>query len=75
MEQAILVDTFPATKRAAAFALYSMAIVTAPAIGPPLGGWITDSFSWRWVFFINVPIGIDFPFLPSHGDRSARIQA
>src|SRR6202046_710566 len=58
VEQAILVDTFPADKRAAAFALYSMAIVTAPAIGPPLGGWITDSFSWRWVFFINVPIGI-----------------
>ncbi len=45
VEQAILVDTFPATKRAAAFALYSVAIVTAPAIGPPLGGWITDSFS------------------------------
>src|SRR5262245_2871671 len=58
VEQAILVDTFPAAKRAAAFALYSMAIVTAPAIGPPLGGWITDNFSWRWVFFINVPIGI-----------------
>jgi MFS transporter, DHA2 family, multidrug resistance protein len=58
VEQAILVDTFPASKRAAAFALYSMAIVSAPAIGPPLGGWITDSFSWRWVFFINVPIGI-----------------
>jgi DHA2 family multidrug resistance protein len=45
-EQAILVDTFPPAKRAAAFALYSMAIVTAPAIGPPLGGWIVDSFSW-----------------------------
>ncbi|MGC2164198.1 MAG: DHA2 family efflux MFS transporter permease subunit [Silvibacterium sp.] len=58
VEQAILVDTFPAEKRAGAFALYSMAIVTAPAIGPPLGGWITDSFSWRWVFFINVPIGL-----------------
>src|ERR1700740_2752696 len=58
VEQAILVDTFPASKRAAAFALYSMAILTAPAIGPPLGGWITDSFSWRWIFFINVPIGI-----------------
>jgi MFS transporter, DHA2 family, multidrug resistance protein len=58
VEQAILVDTFPEKKRAAAFALYSMAIVTAPAIGPPLGGWITDSFSWRWVFFINVPIGL-----------------
>src|SRR5262252_7992198 len=58
VEQAILVDTFPAAKRAAAFALYSMAIVTAPAVGPPLGDWITDSFSWRWIFFINVPIGI-----------------
>ena len=65
VEQAILVDTFPPDKRASAFALYSMAIVTAPAIGPPLGGWITDSFSWRWVFFINVPIGIVSLFLTS----------
>ncbi|HEY9679398.1 MAG TPA: DHA2 family efflux MFS transporter permease subunit [Drouetiella sp.] len=58
VEQAILVDTFPPAKRAAAFGLYSMAIVTAPAIGPPLGGFITDSFSWRWVFLINIPIGL-----------------
>src|SRR3984885_7430803 len=58
VEQAILVDPFPGAKRAAAFALYSMAIVTAPATGPPLGGWITDHWSWRWVFFINIPIGI-----------------
>jgi DHA2 family multidrug resistance protein len=58
VEQAILVDTFPKEKLGGAFALYSMAMVVAPAIGPPLGGWITDNFSWRWVFFINVPIGI-----------------
>lgn len=58
VEQAILVDTFPPHKRAAAFALYTMAIVTAPAIGPVLGGWITDNYNWRWVFFINIPVGI-----------------
>jgi DHA2 family multidrug resistance protein len=58
VEQAILVDTFPPQKRPAAFALYSMAIVTAPAVGPPLGGWITDNWNWRWIFFINIPIGI-----------------
>jgi DHA2 family multidrug resistance protein len=58
VEQAILVDTFPPHKRAAAFALYTMAIVTAPAIGPVLGGWITDNYDWRWVFFINIPVGI-----------------
>ena len=56
--QAILVDTLPAAKRAAAFALYTVVIVTAPAVGPVLGGWITDNYSWRWIFFINVPVGL-----------------
>ena len=56
-EQAILVDTFPPAKRAAAFALYSVAIVAAPAIGPTLGGYITDNASWRLCFLINLPIG------------------
>jgi DHA2 family multidrug resistance protein len=58
VEQAILVDTFPPQKRAMAFALYTVAIVTAPAIGPVLGGWITDNYDWRWVFFINIPVGL-----------------
>jgi len=57
-EQAILADTFPVEKRGQAFAVYGMAVVVAPAIGPTLGGWITDNFNWHWIFFINVPIGI-----------------
>ena len=57
-EQAILADTFPPAKRGMAFAVYGMAVVTAPAIGPTLGGWITDNFTWRWIFFINIPVGI-----------------
>src|SRR5229473_2655336 len=65
VEQAILVDTFPASKRAAAFGLYSMAIVLAPALGPTLGGWITDNSSWRWIFFINIPVGCLSLFLTS----------
>jgi MFS transporter, DHA2 family, multidrug resistance protein len=57
-EQAILADTFPPAKRGMAFAVYGMAVVLAPALGPTLGGWITDTFSWRWIFYINVPVGI-----------------
>jgi DHA2 family multidrug resistance protein len=57
-EQAILADTFSAKQRGMAFAMYGMAVVVAPAIGPTLGGWITDNYSWHWIFFINVPIGI-----------------
>jgi len=57
-EQAILADTFPVEKRGQAFALYGVAVVIAPAIGPTLGGWITDNFNWHWIFFINVPVGL-----------------
>ena len=57
-EQAILADTFPPSKRGMAFAMYGMAVVLAPAIGPTLGGYITDHFTWRWIFFINIPVGI-----------------
>src|SRR6202521_4023638 len=57
-EQAILNDTFSFEKRGMAFAVYGLAVVVAPTIGPWLGGWITDSFSWRWIFYINVPVGI-----------------
>ncbi|HUB52560.1 MAG TPA: DHA2 family efflux MFS transporter permease subunit [Terracidiphilus sp.] len=62
-EQAILADTFPANKRGQAFAVYGMAVVFAPAIGPTLGGWITDNFNWHWIFFINLPVGIISFFL------------
>jgi DHA2 family multidrug resistance protein len=57
-EQAILADTFPPRRRGMAFAVYGMAVVLAPALGPTLGGFITDRFSWRWVFLINVPVGL-----------------
>ena len=55
-EQAILADTFPPRQRGMAFALYGFAVVLAPAIGPTLGGYITDNYNWRWIFFINIPV-------------------
>src|SRR5437879_8866275 len=64
-EQSMLVDAFPPAKRAAAFGLYSMAIVLAPALGPTLGGWITDNSTWRLIFFINIPVGFLSLFLTS----------
>lgn len=63
MAQAILADTFPPKQRGLAFALYGVTAVCAPAIGPTLGGWITDSYSWRWIFYINVPVGLVALFL------------
>ena len=62
-EQAILADTFRPEKRAMAFAIYGVAVVTAPAIGPTVGGWIIDNYSWRWIFFLNIPVGIVSMFL------------
>jgi MFS transporter, DHA2 family, multidrug resistance protein len=58
MAQAILADTFPPQQRGLAFALYGVTAVCAPAIGPTLGGWITDNYSWRWIFYINIPVGL-----------------
>src|SRR5437870_6939710 len=63
MAQAILADTFPPQKRGLAFALYGITAVIAPTVGPTLGGWITDNYSWRWIFFINLPVGILALFL------------
>ncbi len=64
-EQAILADTFEPAKRGQAFALYGLAVVCAPAIGPTLGGYITDNFDWRWIFYLNVPICLLSLFLTS----------
>jgi DHA2 family multidrug resistance protein len=57
-EQSILADTFPPEKRSMAFAMYGVAVVLAPVLGPTVGGWIVDNYSWRWIFFLNIPIGI-----------------
>src|ERR1700735_2696100 len=58
MAQSILGDSFAPAKRGLAFSLYGITTICAPAIGPTLGGWITDNYSWRWIFYINVPVGI-----------------
>src|ERR1700732_1693705 len=63
MAQAILADTFPPEKRGLAFALYGITAVMAPTIGPTLGGWLTDNYSWRWIFYINLPVGVLTLFL------------
>src|SRR5271155_3152714 len=63
MAQAILADTFPPQQRGLAFALYGITAIIAPTIGPTLGGWITFNYSWRWIFFINIPVGLATWFL------------
>jgi MFS transporter, DHA2 family, multidrug resistance protein len=63
MAQAILADTFPPAKRGLAFSVYGVTAVVAPSIGPTLGGWITDNYTWRWIFLMNLPVGILAMFL------------
>jgi MFS transporter, DHA2 family, multidrug resistance protein len=63
LAQSILADSFPPEKRGIAFAVYGITVIVAPTVGPTLGGWITDSYSWRWIFFINLPVGILTLFL------------
>src|SRR5580704_1839507 len=65
LSQAILLESFPPAKRGAATALFGIAIVVAPIIGPTLGGWLTDNWSWRWTFYINLPVGVLAFFLIS----------
>jgi DHA2 family multidrug resistance protein len=61
--QAILLESFPVAKRGVAMATFSLAVIVAPIIGPTLGGWITDNYSWRWIFYINLPVGMLAIFL------------
>src|SRR5438094_2914132 len=63
LSQAILLEVFPTKDRGKAMAFWALVIVVAPLLGPVLGGWLTDSYSWRWVFYINVPVGILAVFL------------
>src|SRR5206468_2305087 len=58
LSQAVLLESFPAEKRGQAMAFWALGIVVAPMLGPVLGGWLTDNYSWRWVFYVNIPVGI-----------------
>ncbi len=66
ISQAILVESFPPAKRGAAMAVFALGVVVAPVLGPTLGGWLTDTYSWRYAFYINIPIGIIAFFMINH---------
>src|ERR1051326_3943660 len=79
LSQAVLLESFPAEKRGQAMAFWALGIVVAPMLGPVLGGWLTDNYSWRWVFYINLPVGLAsvimtrlFIFDPPYIRRSGR---
>jgi MFS transporter, DHA2 family, multidrug resistance protein len=65
LSQSILLETFPPQKRGLAMAVSLLGVVVAPVLGPTLGGWLTDSYSWRWAFYINIPIGVFAIFMIS----------
>src|SRR5580692_10470854 len=65
LSQSILLETFPPQKRGLAMAVFALGVVVAPVLGPTLGGWLTDSYSWRWAFYINIPVGIFAIFMIS----------
>ena len=65
LSQAILLESFPPAKRGVAMALFGLGVVVAPVLGPTLGGWLTDQYSWRWAFYINIPIGVIAVFMIS----------
>src|SRR5579883_3245209 len=58
LSQSILLETFPPEKRGIAMAVFALGVVVAPVLGPTLGGWLTDTYSWRWAFYINIPVGV-----------------
>src|SRR5580765_4093578 len=65
LSQAILLESFPPEKRGSAMAVFALGVVVAPVLGPTLGGWLTDAYSWRWAFYINIPVGIFAVFMIS----------
>ena len=58
LSQAVMLDIYPPAQRGSAMAIWGMGVMLGPIMGPTLGGWLTDSYSWRWVFFVNLPFGI-----------------